>query len=418
MKFVEPSVHLVKQIGTDTPMYAWMKSRPMLNPEWEHINYLSVEELSKLFPDKQTVIVAGKEVKWKEYVSEVLKLGLQYNNLDYLVFELDCSVMFRDFLFNMNECGMWAASNRKFPAQFCKFTYEHYPMSGEYMRSKTLQSKLDAYLEDINRQVEEKVTELNRDKLPMTMSTHIFFGASLTQVTSMVNLMRAHFPFFYNVYGKQFESLVPMTSTTFISDEHLKYLQPCTESIGVKELPMNFALLTANMSYSIHAQFLRHKASFTIGYWNSLVEGFDKFPPDEYIPLYGDEVVVSSMMPVSRLKSMISTRTCAFSQSMGNGINSWNHIMEIVAKEMTYEEFLKYLPCHGCRRQCKYYHDICARDHEGSEKASQCPILLRDAAQFKADRCNRLGDFYYKLVNEEKSCTMHCKDCTFKNKFV
>lgn len=407
MKFIKPSVTLIKEIGSEVPMYAWMKSRPMLNPEWEHMQ--SLEDLPKHPSDE--LVVGNKPRKWKDYVPEVLKLGLQYNNLTYYVFELDCSVLFRDFLFNMNECGMWAASNRKFPAQFCEFTYEHYPMSGEYsMIENQLKEKLDEYLSDINQQVKDEVTELNRDKLPMAMGTHIFFSATLTQITSMVNVMRKYMRLFYEVYGRQFEKLVTITSESYISDEHKKYLQDVTAEIGVQHLPMDFAILTANMSYSIHAQFLRHKASFTVGYWASLAKNLTY----DYLPLYGDEIVVSSMMPESRLKSMISTRTCAFSQSIGSGINSWAHIMDIACKDFTFEDFIKNLPCHGCRRDCKYYHDICARDPNATEKESQCPILLRDATQFKKDRGNKLGDYYYKLVNEKKLCTLNCKECTFR----
>lgn len=403
MKFIQPKIELVQSISSSTPMYQWMKTRPMLNRSWKEITFDEVDSLE----DTDTIMVGNKPRNWKEYKDEVLKLGLQYCNSGYYIFELDCSILFRDFLFNCNESACWADTNRKFPADFKQFDYEHYPMSGEYSSRESLKSAVDLYLSDINDQVARGVTELNRDKLPMAMSTHIFFGASLTQITSLINVMKKYFPLFDEAYGSLFRKLVVPTSSTFISDEHIKYLGLPSESIGIESAPLDMKVLTANMSYSIHAQFLRHKSSFTIGYWNKLRSLME----DDILPLYGDEITVSSLMPSHRLNSMISTRTCAFSQSMGNGINSWSHIMNIVASQMTYDQFIGYLPCHGCRNSCRFYEDICARDENATEKESQCPILIGDATQFKLDRQNRLGDYYYKLVNEDKTCTMKCGPC-------
>lgn len=402
MKFVKPSVKLVSSTGVDTAMYEWMTTRPMLNRSWSES--LTFDDVRK----HPNVIVSDKEVSYDDYTDTVMKMGLQYCNSAYYVFEINCSILFRDFLYNCNETACWANTNRKFPADYQKFTYEHYPMSEEYSDHLSLKAQLDDYLEDINSQVNRGVTELNRDLLPTSMSTHIFWGCSLTQLTSILNVMKTYFPIFYETYYPLFTEQVKIFSDSYISDEHEKYLITPEESEGVMDLPLERVLLNLNMSYSIHAQFLRHKGVITTGYWHRLR------CLRNLIPNYGDTLSVSSIMTKSRLMGMLSTRTCSFSQSQGTKPNSWGHILDVVLHDLPYEEFLQLLPCHGCRKDCKYYHDICARDHKGTEKASQCPILIRDATQFKADRGNRLGDCYYKLVNLDKSCTLKCNTCTFR----
>lgn len=304
-------------------------------------------------------------------IDELLKSPLQYRNLPVVTFKITSSMYFRDFLASINEINMFAETKRKFK------NIDQIPNYDIVSDSKEDESLLNAYYEDYKLQVQSKVPEINRRKMPMGVATTYCVSINLNILYEVITYITTKAPRFIQ-YAELFKKLVPigpgfLTSATELIGEE------STEELGLKEIG-DYCMLTVDIDRSIFAQLLRHKGIKVKGY---------RLPSIGETYLYGDKVRATVYTTKLNLKRIVNTRLCAFSQSIGTGLNSWFRIIDAAVPNMDVYYLLDNLPCRGCCKSCTFKEDMKDRD---------CPILNRtDGTAFRDKMQNKIGDLYYQL---------------------
>lgn len=334
----------------------------MINP--------SIEIISN--PDIQNILdVAWNKVRGlHSSISELLKSPLQYRNLPVIVFKITSSMYFRDFLASINEINMFAETKRKFK------DLDQIPHYEVVTDSPLDESKLSAYYEDYKSQVANGAKEINRRKLPMGVATTYCISINLNLVHEVITYIEMKAPRFL-MYAEILRSLVPKGPGFLTSATEL--IEKSDEELGLRELG-DYCMLTVDVDRSIFAQLLRHKGIRVKGYY---------LPSEDESFMYGDCIRATVYTSKKNLQRIVNTRLCAFSQSIGTGLNSWFRVIDAAFPDMDVYYLLNNLPCRGCCKACTFKEDMKGRD---------CPILNRtDGEEFRAKMQNKIGDLYYQL---------------------
>lgn len=323
-------------------------------------------------PDIQNILdIAWNRVRGMDTkIDELLKSPLQYRNLPVITFKITSSMYFRDFLAAINEINMFAETKRKFK-DLDKMP--HYDVVSD---SPLDESKLSAYYEDYQLQVANGAKEINRRKLPCGIATTYCVSINLNILYEIITYITTQAPRFIQ-YANLFKELVPIGPGFLTSATEL--LQDSTEELGLQKMG-DYVSLTVDVDRSIFAQLLRHKGIRVKGY---------RLPNHDESWLYGDCIRATVYTTELNLRRIVNTRLCAFSQSIGTGLNSWFRIIDAAVPDMDVTYLINNLPCRGCCKSCTFKEDMKGRD---------CPILNKtDGTAFRDKMQNKIGDLYYQL---------------------
>lgn len=341
----------------------------MINPSIEIVSIPNVDVI---------LDTAWNKVRGSNTSTEVLlKSPLQYRNLPYYVLKVTSSMYFRDFLAATNEINIFAETKRKVFSKdkFCDLNI--LPDYQVVSDSPEDESKLSAYYTDYKDQLSKGSKEINRRLLPMGVATTYCISANLNQLYEVITYINLKAPRF-SQYALLLKEVLPAGNG---------FLTSLTENIQRIDKAPNklqhlgdYCELTITTDRSIMAQFMRHKGIKVVGY---------DLPSSNESYLYGDEVTYKVYTSYDNLLRIVHTRMCAFSQTVGTGVNSWWKVISTVIPNLDAYYLINHLPCKGCCKSCKFKDDMKDRD---------CPILNRtDGEDFAKKWNNSIGDAYKQL---------------------
>lgn len=400
-KYVEPSVSIVNLTMDHTLGHKlWVESR-------KHV----ISEVTE-----KTMKVGNEVVELKDYFTRVLKQGLQYNNFPFFIFHIHGSNLFRDLSFNVNKASQWSISQRFVNSTFTEFHEHQYPISAEYEGRKIWEDQFTKYMELIKT---TKITDYNRLEAPHSLSCEFWVGMNLKTLIAFVSALKIKMPAFYNTYGVQMLDsvksdfgldLIPFL-VPYIDDSISQYFSRTEFKESYQEVD-DMVILKKKMGLLVFAQFLRQSDVIIKGFWDELVHE----DPEEFLngKLFyaGTELKITYIADKNKFMRTAINRNCWFSQSDGNGINSWSPITEVINKSITTnEQFIGMLPC-GFKKLENGKHQLCKCSYKEDTKFRQegievmnlpCSIFMnsKELAQQRFDASpGELNQKYINLMEE------------------
>jgi nucleoside 2-deoxyribosyltransferase len=417
MQYVDPEVHLLNQLNAPhVGFFLWMKSRQWVVTELgpgTTSNFMTLFDVPydgwlDNVPEKFYV---GKElVEKSEYLNRIEKMNLQYNNMDYYVFEIQGSCLFRDFLFNVSKIAEWAQSNRfLFSILDDKERYNEdcYWVSSEYKGKIKWETQFKIYMNAIKN---DPIVDHNRLEMPYSISSLFWIGVNKKTLMDIISYMKKYIPFFYYTYGIKFENEIPGLSEMIPSNpsatmyqylmsysDYTNFTEGTTKSRGTY-------LIDTKMGMILYSQFIRQADTIISGFYNLLNKSD---PVNGNVVIKGGTILnVHYVASEAKVKSTVSTRLCAFAMSSGDGPCSWSYfINNFISNIDNPRDFMKLLPCrfhHNQLADCKFKDDIKFR-YDGTEKSNiPCPIFtgsIADASKKRSRDKNKIGNLYYDTVS-------------------
>jgi len=364
---------------------------------------------------KKYVKIGDEKVPIDKYFDDIMRMNMQYANMPYFVFEIEGSILFRDFLYNVQKCAQWATSLRLVQSVLPQDDPKSYPVSEEY---KGIPEWEDAYYKWFEQVVKNENVDQTRIIMPYSMHSKYWYGCNLKTLINLLSLMKNKFPFFYIWYGVDFEKsiesiykidiskyYVPWVDCGlqkyFTSDETDSTEPPFAESC---EKVGDYYFIKQDMSLILYSQFVRQSDTDVSGLWDLLQhDDPDKFAHKVFT---GDTLIHTTYLAhKSRVYQTVKNRTCFFSQSDGdeNDPHYWSKFLSIFIRDMNAEEFKSVIPCAGCPEKCKFKDDVKFRDTGQQRGYIPCPILNKnlDYAKARLEQCdNKLNNLYLDLTKE------------------
>lgn len=408
MKYVKPSVKFLSQSIPNLGYYAWLKSRQWVITDLEGKRFMvdfpnPTESWMASIPDE--FYVGDEKVNKYEYLNRVDKMNLQYNNLEYQVFEITGSCLFRDMLFNINKVAAWAQSNRflfSILGEDSREDEDNYMVSKEYEGIPEWDAQFRKYMDAIH---SDGVVDHNRVEMPYSISSTFWIGINKKTICDFLSFLKNQAPFFYEVYGKQFELWIGGEIPTQPSSAITQYLLKEPEKF--KEMSTNIQgtqIVNSKMGLILYSQFIRQADTRVCGLFNEIIHS----DPEEFkhkVFKGGTILNIHYVADITKALSTVKTRLCAFAMSSGNDPCSWSYFLNnFLPEDLSPEVFKNMLPCEfkGCKlMDCKFKDDIKFRN-EGKEVSNcPCPIFTMNMEHAEAKKSrdgNRIGDAYYDLT--------------------
>ena len=405
--YIDPSVELVDSSNSNVWFWEWLKSRATIVKNQDDID-LDVSKLSCINNLPEYIKVGDEVVNTEEYKKRIMRMNLQYMNSYVLTFDLHCSALFRDLLFNINNSGQWSTSNRFLFSLYgpeSVFDESMYHISSEYKDIPEWEDQFTKYMKAIK---EDQVVDHNRRQMPYSISSASMWTANYRTVISMISFLKHHVPFLYEVYGKQFMRELNINESYLSVDDSPALTQYILRDRSNWEEGTRYVNghVTVNtyMGLILYSQFIRQTDTCISGFYNLLMHD----DPEEFKHkvFKGDtKMAIQCSASYDKIKRTVQNRLCAFAMSSGTDYCSWTYFLtRFMDKDLSLEQFMELLPCKFKDNKvvdCKFYDDIKFRN-EGKELSNcPCPLFsmsMKDA-QFKKNRDqNIIGDKYYELT--------------------
>lgn len=411
--YVEPEVKLIDLNVATSGFFMWMKSRQEIITDEDGYHFMKDMELHDEWIEQipYQFIVGGELVRLEDYYERINQMNLQYNNFEYMVFEVNGSCLFRDFLYNISEAAAWAESSRFLFSILDEseiYNSENYRISAEYAGINQWEEQFDRYMQAIK---DDPIVDHNRLHMPYSISSRFWFGASVRTLTSMVAWLKFNSPALYEIYGTQFEYYLKLgreiTKKDIDSKLHQLVLEEGPHEEGSVEMN-GFYYLNTKMALILYSQFIRQSGTTISGYYNILMHDYSEI--DEFMTrvFTGSTVIdVYYQAHKTKVKHTVSKRLCAFAMSSGEGPDSWSYFLNrLVPKNMTADQLKELLPCsfNGYEMTHCVHHDDIKFRNEGMEISNcPCPLVTKsmEHAQMKKERDNNnIGNAYYELTKK------------------
>lgn len=369
---------------------------------------MDVSKLSCINNLPEYIKVGDEVVNTEEYKKRIMRMNLQYMNSYVLTFDIHGSCLFRDFLFNINNSGAWATSNRYlFSTYGPDSIYDEtmYHISSEYKDIPEWEDQFTKYMEAIKK---DQIVDHNRREMPYSISSAFMWTANYRTAVNAIAFMKRHIPFFYKYYGVKLMNALGIDSTMLPVDDSptlTQYILRDTYNWAEDAWIFNGnATVNTYMGLILYSQFIRQTDTRIVGFYNELIhENANEFKHKVFKG--NTKLMVQCNASYDKIKRTIQNRLCAFAMSSGTDYCSWTYFLtKFIDKNLSLDQFMKLLPCKFKDNKvidCKFYDDIKFRN-EGKELSNcPCPLFsmsMKDA-QFKKDRDqNIIGDKYYELT--------------------
>lgn len=419
--YVNPSVKLVSSTIGYIGFFLWLKSRQQIITDLTGDHFMKSSELTDDWYDKlpSSFIVGDETVTKEEYYHRIDAMNLQYNNSEYMVFEINGSCLFRDILFNINKIAQWAESNRflfSILGEDARFESENYKISSEYKDIPEWEDQFDIYMDTIRK---DPIVDHNRLQMPYSISSKFWIGINRITLVNILSFLKYYAPFFYEVYGHLLmaESDVEKCMlSNKISPSIKQYIRTSNSKVDeYKEGVTNingFTMVTSKMSLILYSQFIRQTDCIISGLYNELLHKETSIEDFKHKVFKGNTTfMITYVAHESKAIQTVTNRLCAFAMSSGHGADSWNYFLKnFIPHNISLDEFIRLLPCKFNKSQtrlrlvnCKFHDDIKFRN-EGKEISNcPCPLVtqsIKDAISKKERDGNQIGDLYYSLTNK------------------
>lgn len=346
MTFREVSVKLIDHNNPDLGFNLWVESRQGL--------------------------VAKEEIESPEYVDRVRRMNLQYMNFPHFTFEIVGSILFRNYLYTINKVAQWAESQRFGFAGVEGFDESNYIVSEEYRDDPRYEAQWYKFMDAVRVNLDP---DINRVEMPYSLSSRYWIQLDYKSLVALLGVMKYKFPLFYEVYGTkmieavrvgagvELESYIP----NFIDTSMSQYFYNKPVDLETFEEGITFiddvVILKVKLGMVVYSQFIRQMDSNIKGLWDVIRSGD---------MMYGNTVIPATMVTnKDRFLRTLTNRSCWFSMSGGGTVeNSWSKVFDLVAPELSLNEFKALLPCKSNPTQCKFREDVKLReDHKSSRLA-------------------------------------------------
>lgn len=361
------------------------------------------------------VQIGSEFIKEEDYYDQIMKMGMQYNNIPYFVFEINGSILFRDLLYNINKFAQWAVSLRLTHSVYDRGNIKNFVVSSEY---KGIKEWEDAFYSYFNAIQNEDRTDVNRVTMPYSMHSKYWVAMNYRSLVGLLNLLSNKFPFFYKVYGLQFveqyNKVAPYGTdirnfmSTSIDAGYSKYFRSEESLSKFKEsckVIDDYYLVNTTMSLILYSQFIRQTDTDVKGLFDELYHT----DPEEFShKVFTGETLlkVTYLAHKDKVKKTVSNRLCWFSQSDGSEDDPryWSKFLNIFIKGIDENKFMELLPCKfdGCQlKSCKYAQDVKFRDQGLQKGYIPCAILNRNPllAERRLAECDNHLNNLYKSVS-------------------
>lgn len=366
-------------------------------------------------------IIDGDEVEISEYLHEIQKMNMQYNNMPFIIFEIEGSILFRDLLYNINKTSQWAVSQRLTHSIFDTNDLTKFPISSEYKGIEEWETAIELYLLDL---VTTGKVDVSRVKMPYSIYSKYWVGMTQRTLVAFLSLLRNKMPFFYNIYGtlminaydkemtKDYDSrnITPKSIASYLSDEIdsgiTKYISKSDDFKEGVQFFDDYCSIKLNMGLILYSQFIRQADCDVRGLYDALIH---TSPVEFKHRVFTGETLlnVTYTAHVDRLKHTLKDRLCWFSQSDGDELNPnyWSKFISILVKDLDATKLKELLPCKFVGNKvvsCHFNQDIKFRDKGTQKGYIPCPIRARNVkyAEDRLDSCNnKLNRAYYDLTN-------------------
>lgn len=367
------------------------------------------------------VVIDGDETKISDYLHEIQKMNMQYNNMPFIIFEIEGSILFRDLLFNVNKTSQWAVSQRLTHSIFDTNDLTKFPISSEYKGIDEWELALEHYLKDLA--VTGKV-DVSRVKMPYSIYSKYWVGMTQRTLVALLSLLRNKMPFFYEVYGTLMikaydEELTETYSTRNIIQKSIEsYLSNDIDSGLTKYISKSkdfnegvqffddYCSVKLDMGLILYSQFIRQADCDVRGLYDELLH---TNPIEFKHRVFTGETLlkVTYTAHIDRLKHTLRDRLCWFSQSDGDESNPnyWSKFISILVKDLDATKLKELLPCKFIGNKvvsCHFDQDIKFRDKGTQKGYIPCAIRAKNLEYAKdrlKDCVNQLNQTYYDLTD-------------------
>jgi len=410
-KYIQPSVKILHNTPTNLGYELWCESRetitkynsdgsfwlgteliiPDNNDHIDRDHYKQLFETTIRKSDKDSFKVRTQS----NYFDRISKMSLQYNNFPYFVFEVNGSILFRDVLYNINKASQWAVSLRFVHSVFTDFDPQNYKVSAEYEGVDIWEDQLEVFLKGVQ---DDMTTDNNRLKMPCSIHSKYWVGMNLKTLLGFIPMLKNEMPFFYEVYGKLFEDALmeyypniknyyserndPSIYQYFSRDEDFKE--------GYQEVD-DLVIFKMRMGPLLFSQFIRQSDVIVKGFYNELKHS----DPNDFLTnkLFSSQTPYNITLICDKAKwnENIKKRSCWFSMSGKNDINSWSRVLDVVLKDINLDQFKELLPCiwegNKCTT-CPFFDDVKFRIEGLEVKNLPCGLCTNDLEVTKKRHLN------------------------------
>lgn len=296
-------------------------------------------------------------------MGEIGKMDIGFNSLNYLIFEVESSLLFRDFLFSIRPIQAWARSSRATP-----FSEDNLEISEEFTGGHDQWMIDDALYKVEHGAPQDKA----RESLPMTLKTYFTVGMDFRTVCGLIKTMMAVDEDLYKIYGRLFEKEIDHikgyksnTIRPFIET----YMTNLDEKNGIAEVE-GYMIGKYELKFPMASQFLRQSnAIIKTDLWPC----FRKFG---YLGMDGldqtDTIGVNFVIAKPVYHNLMRMRSHWFADWAED---MWGTMVGDYTKDFTIQEFWDFIPQGGGKAD-PYLHDLMPRI-KCEDPNLPCPVSLQ-----------------------------------------
>lgn len=326
------NVSLIEKIGEKGMREAWLTSKPTL-----------------AYKDEQDL---------QNYLDGVINNDLPLTGFHMFCLKIGSSIFFRDLMLTLRPIQVWALSSR-----ITKL--ENLGLEMDYEPSK---QTIDDYNKVVKMQAEGEALDLSKRYCPLQQYTEFCVVLDLRTLVAFCKtikecderLYETHCVPIINCVGLTPERINKISSKSIYSklamyeDADKKIDQE--DGVRYQETDSSYEL-GIKVAFCLGAQFLRqHYARVRSSVWNRLKnEGYQKVmnTSNSLTQFY-----YSSTGEKSQWQQVCSRRICweaQFCVKDDGERTSWNFILNKFFKKMSWQEFVKHLPCKGYGKNCTIF---------------------------------------------------------------
>lgn len=412
--YIDPSVKLIDSSESYAGFFLWMKSRQEVITSLDGFHFMKDCQLTPTwyYALPNIFMVGDEKVSRDQYYEKIDRMNLQYNNAEYLLFEINGSCLFRDLCYTMMCTAQFAESNRflfSILDETARYESKYYKISSEYKDIPEWEAQFERYMQKIK---EDPIVDHNRHEMPYSISSRFWFGCNRRQLIALISFMKNECHFLYEVYGKLLMSQSDIEKCNLYAGPN-----PLTEQhLLVEEDTNNFKegvehvhgeiYVSTKIGLILYSQFARQYGAKIRGYFDILRNEKDKEEEFKHKVFKGDTVFnIVYSADQTKVMQTVRTRLCAFAMSSGNDPCSWSYFLNhFIPETITPEQLKQMLPCTWKGNKlvhCKFREDIKFRN-EGKEISNcPCPLVslrIEDAEAKKVRDHNKIGDAFYNLT--------------------
>ena len=323
-------------------------------------------------------------------IADAVKMDIGFNSVCMLTFQIKSSMLFRDFIFTLRPLMCWAMSSRDVP-----FTKDNITISDEF--DGWGQTGIDSAIQRVG---DGEHQNQARQSLPMTLSTQFTINLDFRSACGLIKSMKAIDSELYETYGVLFEEA--MKDIDGFEGNAIKSFEDSYLFTTKEGIPHNLQKVGSmvngcyDMNYAMMAQFLRQShARIKTSIWNDIASS-GYFEAAKCFQC--DKVAVEFYIPESDYSRLMSVRSHWFADW---ATDMWGGMIGDYTRDMTLDEFWKFIPCGNGKPDPFYYHTlkrVSGDDlNEPCPIAIECPSLILDRAE--AQGVNPVITRYMDLAN-------------------